>query len=90
MPGTVTSMPNSGLPVTIARAVDAADRLADDLVVLRVLQRHGLQVRRRQLRGRAGELRRRSRCLPLVLCVHDARGGRRTRSRARPSLRRGA
>ena len=40
MPGSVKSMLKIGLPVTIAGGVDAARRLADDLVVLRILQRH--------------------------------------------------
>ena len=39
MPGSVKSMPKSGLPVTIVGVVDAAHRLADDLEVLRILQR---------------------------------------------------
>ncbi len=39
-----------------ARAVDTTDWLADDLEVLGVLQLHGGGVRRRNLRGQAGEL----------------------------------
>ena len=45
MPGTVTSMPKSGLPVTIIGLSTPRIGCADDLVVLRVLERDRLRDR---------------------------------------------
>ena len=56
MPGSVKSMLNTGLPVTMFSRVHALHRLADDRVVLRVLQRHHRQHRHRQLGGGFGHL----------------------------------
>ncbi len=46
----------NGLALNDQVAIDAADRLADDLEVFRVLERHGLQIRRCNSGGLLGQL----------------------------------
>ena len=70
MPGTRTSMPNSGWPVTILAVSYCGVGLADDPVVLGVLQRHGLGVGRGDARriGRPASRSSRLRC-PIAMWI---------------------